>query len=699
MKNCFVIDFVAFLAAALPLAGCGSSDSKPTNISLRGTLSPAPGLATSDFTVWGPSDAAPSAVSADGSWSASGYPHRTGILFATPKSGSAAAASLGAESGLYMTPAADKVRLVKGSGGYTGLSDAGASYAAALDGGALDGGAPDGGAPSNAGTGASAYGIATDGDMAMDATTTVISLLIMHPMLAHPSSDVSTAQLRWMIARMAGGWPCLAQAAAVYDADLLSRLDFSADPSFTAPFATCLDDLAAMPVTTPAVPTGKQAMQLLELSFSPAGRFSDMGDQPVDVSLAVAGLQVSSVAQVSADNKAAVVEPKTKNGTGLDYYYTIKQLDDSLTKAGTDAPIFASPGQFELHTTGPALASGFIPSSSYFGYLDVVGNSIETVTSFVTGLAVKSPNRHITLPSQHMYEVRFFSGGFGFGVTADAYAFASANFSAEHDAALYQNVAMAVVEMIAIIPGAGEVLAEGEGGKILQEVVQKTIVDLRALLAAKGTNVTGDDVYNLMYGVVKTALDSAVSSVTSDVQAGIGKKLLGWLVGGGKKAIATVVGLPGKVAKGGALGNRAFRLSNPESVMEYTIVAVGYTPGNCEPFMNTMVIQYGAYPADCKQCANLACPTECNGCGSSCLGTAKTIATSNIDACLICNEQGSSSDACGTAFRKSMLDGAYTPGAGQPQEMSQNVRSCIINACDACTTWYLAQSLCVFPKQ
>jgi len=689
VKNCIVAVFVL----ALPLAGCGSSDSKTTTVvAFQGTLSPAPGLAASDFTVWGPSDDAPAAVSASGAWSANGYPHRTGILFATPKSGSAAAASLGAESGLYMTPAADSARVVKG--GDIGSTDGGAGYSAELDGGALDGGTP-----THAGTGGAAYGVATDGDMAMDATTTVISMLIMHPMLAHPSSDVSAAQLRWMTARMASGWPCLAQAAVVYDADLLARLDFSVDVNFTTPFAACLDDVATMPVTTPTVPTGKQAKQLLTLPPSPTGPFLDNGDQPVDVNLANAGIQVSSVAQVSADNKAAIVEPSTKNGTGLDYYYTVRQIDDSLSKQGTDSPIFASPEQLVLHSTGSVLASGFIPSSSYFGYLDVVGNSIETVTSFVTGLAVKAPNRNVTLPSQHMYEVRFFSGGFGFGVTADAYAFASANFSTEHNDALYQNVAMAVVEMIAIIPGAGEVLAEGEGGKILQEVVQKTIVDLRKLLADKGANVTGDDVYNLMYGVVKTALDAAVSSVTSDVQAGVGKRLLGWLVGGGKKAIATVVGLPGKVAKGGALGNRAFRLSSPESVMEYTIVAVGYKPGNCEPFMNTMVIQYGAYPADCKACANLACPSECNGCGSACLATGKTIATSNNDACQICNATGKSSDACSKAFLKSMNDVAYTPGAGQPQEMVQNVRVCIINACDACLAWYSAQAVCVFPTQ
>jgi hypothetical protein len=53
----------------------------------------------------------------------------------------------------------------------------------------------------------------------------------------------------------------------------------------------------------------------------------------------------------------------------------------------------------------------------------------------------------------------------------------------------------------------------------------------------------------------------------------------------------------------------------------------------------------------------------------------------------------------GRSFASSMTDEGYTPGAGQPQEMVQNVRSCIINACDACLAWYSAQALCVFPMQ
>jgi hypothetical protein len=676
------------LALALSLVGCGSSsDNKASTVASHGTLSPAPGLSAADFTVWGPADDAPSPVSGDGAWNAQGYPHRTGILFASPRTGSAAAASLGLESGLYMTPIADSACLVKTSGGLVASTDAGAGYVATLDGGAMDGGAVINTTPATSG-----YTVATAGEAAMDATTTVISMLLMHPSLAHPSSDVSVEQLRWIASRMANGWPCLAQAAMVYDADLLARLDFSADANFTTAFATCLDDVATMPVIAPAVPTGKQNAQA-----GRTGRLFASSDGPADVSVQSVGVAVSTVKQVSVDNKGVTMEPGTKNGTGLDYYYTVKQVDDSLAKSGTDSPVFASPNQFEIHSTTLSLASGFVPASSYWGYLDVIGNTFKKVTTLISSAVVDAPNRNVTLPSQHMYEVRFYSGGFGVGTTADAYAFATANFQAEHEMALFQNVTMAVVEVIALIPGAGEVLAEGDGGKILQAVVQKTIVDLRALIAAKGGNVTGDDIYNLAYGVCKTAVDSTIITVTSDAQASVGKQFLGWLVGGGKKAIKAVMGLPGKVAKGGTLGNRAFRLANPDSVMEYTIVAVGYTPGNCEPFMNAMAIQYGSYSAECKQCANLACATECNSCGSSCIATEATISSYIIDACEICNNTGMSSKECTAAMQKEMIEVAYTPGAGQPQELAQNTNVCVINACAACNDWYSAKAVCAFP--
>jgi hypothetical protein len=256
---------------------------------------------------------------------------------------------------------------------------------------------------------------------------------------------------------------------------------------------------------------------------------------------------------------------------------------------------------------------------------------------------------------------------------------------------------MGVVEAIGVIPGAAELLAEGDAGKILQAVVVKITTELGAIIAAKGGNVTSDDLYNLIHNVLKTAVDSVVSVASKGAQENGAKRLLGWLVGGGKKAIKMVVGLPGKIAKGGALGNRAFRMTNPESVMEYFIVAVGFQPGDCLPFIKAMSIFFGMPGEDCVVCANMKCGAQCDLCGNACVGTGKNIHSLMLDACLICNEKGMASSACSTAYGKSLLSGAYTPGAGQTEEKASELRGCVVNACEACNTWYMAQQVCQFP--
>lgn len=670
---------------AIATLGCGSSakDAGPPTVAIRGVLAPAPGLVSSDFTVWGPADVAPGEVGTDGGWTVQGNDHRTGIVFAAPKPGSAAAVSLGPESGLYMTPVAASARLVKN--GSAGM---------AQDGGAADSGFTTSAPPATAG-----YSVASDGPAAMDATTTVLAMLLMHPMLGHPSASVSSEQLRWMVTRMTSGWPCLAEAARVYDANLVARVDFSTNPAFTAALTTCLDELSAMPVFTPtAPPAGKQALQPRPAgALDRGGRYYAGDREPVQYSMAKAGVVVSKLERTSVDEDSVVMTPKTANGTALEYYYTVKEIDGALTRFGTESPVFASPNQLELHATGSTLAAGFISSSSYWTYLDVVGNTFRKASELLSGTVVAAPNSSVTLSAQKMYEVRLYSGGFGIGANAAAYDFATANLASEHDTALYQNVTMAVVELIGVIPGAGEVLGEGDGGKILQAVVQKVIVEVRALVAAKGANVTGDDLYNLMHSIFKGAVDDAMEIVTENAQAGLAEKLLGFVVGGGKKVFKTVVGLPGKVAKGGTLGNRAFRLSNPESVLEYYVVAVGYPTGDCEPMMEVMSIYLGAYPADCVACANLACAVECTDCGDSCLDAEDEIMTTYLEACRTCNASEAGSTKCDDAKLKAAGAGAFTPGSGQPKELAYEAYGCILSACSACLDWNEGPKVCTFP--
>jgi len=666
---------------AIVTFGCGSSDKEtaPSTVALQGVLSPAPGLAASDFTVWGPADESPAGVTTNGGWSARGNAHRTGIVFAGPKAGSAAATSLGPESGLYMTPVAASVRLVKG----------GTAASPTIDGGTA-------GAPAAAAT----YGVASDGDAAMDATTTVVSMLLMHPMLGHPSSDVSAEQLRWLVTRMASGWPCLAQAATAYDADLVARVDFSTDPAFTGALATCLDEVAAMPVFAPTPPTGKQAQARRPAEAAAlgaadrTGRYFASDKDKVAYSVKKDGVVVSTLGVASSDAASVTMTPKTANGTALEYYYTVKRIDDDLAKSGTESAVFASPNQLELHGTGPTIAAGFISASSYWTYLDVVGNTFRKVSDLLASSVVEAPSGDATMPGPHMYEVRLFSGGFGAGTHAAAYEFATANLPSEHRAALYQNVTMAVVELVGVIPGAGEVLGEGDGAKILQAVVQKVIVELQTLIAAKGSNVTGEDVYNLMYNILKGAVDDAMEIATENAQAGAAEKLFGFVVSGGKKAFKTVVGIPGKVAKGGCLGNRAFRLSNPESVLEYYIVAVGYAAGDCEPVMKAISILFGSYPAGCAACANQICAIECTSCDDACADAWGEAMTLEVDACRICNDRGEESMECSNASLAASGARLYTPGSGQPLELAAEAHGCIVSACSDCIEWYSGDPVC-----
>lgn len=671
------------LGLTIVVCACGSSDkdARKPNVAVPGVLSPAAGLTASDFSVWGPMDDAAAEVAKGGEWSAQGSQDRTGIIFAGPKAGSDAAERLGPEAGLYMTPVASSFRLVR-NGGQRQV------------GGAADGGS----APGPATT--TGYSLASDGAAAMDATTTVISMLLMHPMLGHPASDVSAEQLRWIVARMTSGWPCLERAAAAYDANLVARVDVSTDATFTTAWATCLDEASAMPVFAPTPRDADQAQ--LERSSQPdaarvARRFG-ADEKDVKYSVARDGVAVSNLAVESIDDTSVVMTPKTRTGTALDYYYTVSAIDDDRTKSGLESPVFAAPNRLALHGVGPVIAAGFIPASSYWSYLDVVGNTIRKVSSLVASAVIETPNNHVRMSKQHMYEVRLFSGGFGFGTNGAAYDFATANLSSEHYAALHQNVTMGVVELIGVIPGAGEVLAEGDGGKVLQAVVQRTIVEVQALILAKGANVSGEDLYRLMYNVFKTAVDKSIEVASVEAQTGVAKKLVGYVVSGGKKVFKTIVGVPGKVAKGGSLGNRAFRLADPESVLEYHVVAVGYAMGDCAPIMNAMSIFNGPYPAACLERANLACAEQCTACGDSCVAAESKIKTVTLETCQICSATGMGSKECDSAITKMLLAGAFSPGTGQPEELAFETTGCVVNASDECLTWSMAQAICTLPE-
>ncbi|MBI5481197.1 MAG: hypothetical protein HY906_20230 [Deltaproteobacteria bacterium] len=304
-------------------------------MSVQGKLSPASGLDPADFEVWGTASTSASAVAPDGTFTADCSGWHTGALYALPKDGSATQTRTGADNGLYMSPSLGTSRVVrKGSG----------------------------------------YAVATKGDMAIDATTTVMAILLVHPAFAHPSPDVATKEAQWMVDRMKSGWPCLADAATAYDTNLAAGADYSTDAAFAAAIATCVSDALAMPDAEPPVPTDQQLAQVLQQGLK---------SNPMTEQMGQAGIKVSSVAEESADETSITFKAGTTRGTGLEYRYVVQKLDTSTLDDVATGLLLSEPNPFRrlddpvvVHTN---VTTGYVPSSSYATYLDPVGDVMKVL--------------------------------------------------------------------------------------------------------------------------------------------------------------------------------------------------------------------------------------------------------------------------------------------------------------------------------
>jgi hypothetical protein len=93
---------------------------------------------------------------------------------------------------------------------------------------------------------------------------------------------------------------------------------------------------------------------------------------------------------------------------------------------------------------------------------------------------------------------------------------------------------------------------------------------------AKGGNISGEDVAQLMYNVCQAAINTLAEQAAQAAALKKAKQSFrDWFLSGGKKALKTLLSIPSKIAKGGALASRAYNLVTPESIMEYYVVAVG----------------------------------------------------------------------------------------------------------------------------
>ena len=539
-------------------------------VNIPGKLTPAMGLSAAEYQIWGSAADAPTTVDSDGSFAADSSGWHTGVVFAMPVKGSLSEAMAGSENGLYMSPAAGGSHLVTDGNGYGFTSDSG-------------------------------------GVMAMDATTTIIAMLLMHPVLAHPSPDVSAEQLRWMVGKLSSGWPCVADAAEAYDAALVSGNDFSVDPAFSSAFLTCLEDVGDIPEFTPPVPTEDQLATMEQgLETKPADYVSHQSD-----------IEVSSLPLKSQDENGITVKPSTRRGTALDYLSIVTMLKPASMPDGMESPLFTNIDPYSPHASASTLASTFVPSDAYWSYLDIAGNTIRKVSGLIPGLVSINPSSTVTMSAGNFFEARFFSGGEDNKTGA---------FLFEAAAARSHNITMAVVEALSVIPGVNEMLGNEAGQKTLEAAVKEAIARAEGLT---GRDLTVKNVYEATYGVLKKAVDTYVLEMAKQSAAtGVLAKAADWVFSGGKKVLKFVVSVPTKIAKGGAATNRTYRIVYPESTMEYYIVAVvGNEPdagtGPCGPKCNELAACCpkitGSLKADCEkwasQCVESSCQIFLDGSG------------------------------------------------------------------------------------
>jgi hypothetical protein len=527
----------------LVVAACGTKstvvagDGGIASPTVPGRLTPATGLAASDYEVWSTASDAPAAADSAGAFQAVTSSSHTGVVFAAPKTGSGASRTVGAESGLYMAPSLGTTRIVASASGYS---------------------------------------VATTGDMAIDATTTVLAMLLMHPVLAHPSLDVSTMQVGWMVARLGAGWPCVGDAAKAYDAALATGADFSNDTAFGTAFTTCLDDVADITEFAPPMPSPTSVSRHI---------LQAMPGSAVSPSVAQTGVVVGSLKQKAADASGATMTPATRTGTALDYRYIVRKLDPAAATGATSNAIFKSPNQLVVNPTSGQVADGYIPSSSYFSYLDVVGNTLKKLNGLVTStlgaMTGLAPTKDVLLAAPGTYEVRLISGGLGSGYGDPVASFAIQSLGPEYSAAFTNNLTIAAVEALTLIPGVNEMLGDDAGQKTLMAAVQQAVLEVQKLVASSQTTtgITGTAIYDAMYTVLKKTVDTYISQVVdlgaASPQQGWLRRGFTWAVSGGKKFVKFVGAIPARIAKGGAAANRVFRLAKPESVLEYFVVVVG----------------------------------------------------------------------------------------------------------------------------
>lgn len=526
-----------------------------------GRLGLAPGLVAEDFEVFGAEVDEAGEVGPEGQFALPSSIETPGLIFGVPREGSASAARLAEGTGLYLSPTpGEGLRLVRD--------------------GRLE--------------------LATSGPIVLDATTTVLGLLLLHPDLAHPQGDVQRAQLEWMLGRLTGGWPALSAAAARYDALLAEGRAFDEDADFAIARTEALEDLRRdMPTPSPSLVRTTRAGLIVR------------GD---DYALSPGGREVSTLAVRAVGATELELVVGTENGTGLDYLYQVRAADGLDPTGGLDAADFLSPSPERSYGAGPVLASGHVPSSSYWRYVDVLGRAVDYASQLVTEGTGIAPSATLRLarPTRGVgfYELRLFSGGWGVGRQAALTELARQRHPSEAGAAFRLNLAAALLETMSLVPGSEALLGDDAVAAAVQSASLAALTRIQAVLEVKGpAGLEAADVYAIVYDVAGSVVQSAAAEASKGAQRRGARRVIRWFGSGGKRALRFLFGVPGRIARGGALANRSFRLLVPDSVMEVWLIGLeaADAPGcalGCS--RETDRIEFGCVPVRGTFCRDLA---------------------------------------------------------------------------------------------
>lgn len=530
-------------------AACPSSEPDTVASSLppelapvAGTLSVATGLSAADYEFWDLAATTALPVSADGAFAGQVRGRRAGVLFAVPRAATPSAGKLAPGSGLYMSPAPGVQHLTSTR---TGAK--------------------------------TTYALSDTGVAAMDSVTTILSLLLLHPMLATPWHAMQQAQARLLVDKVNAGWPAIQAAAQAWDTALAGGQDPGVDAAFKAAIATCVSDVAdRLPDPAPLEPPFPSAAPTTGFHHS-ASRALD--SDPTPYALAAAGRHNSVLSVKSASATTLVVEPNNVPGTGLDYFWEAWLMDSTAYPDGLESAGFVAPNNLKELKTARQVGAGFVAARSYASYLDVVNNAVSYISKKLSDAGGFTPTSTLDLSPRQFYEFRFFSGALAGDLGAAAYDHASAVFPGETRAAFQHNIAIAVVEALQVVPGAQALLGDGPQADVLTNVIAQTLSDVDALLRTKpASQITAEDLSGVVYDVLKSAVDALATAAAQGGTEGALKRVASFFAWGAKTAFKEVVGLPGKLSKGGAAANRVLRLVRPDSLIELQIAAVGYLP-------------------------------------------------------------------------------------------------------------------------